>query len=366
MDRAIDVGVFIPVGNHGWIHSVNAPTAEDGSFRRVLDVTKCAEALGFDFVLSPAIWRGRKGSSEHWMQSLESLSTSAALLQATDRITVFSTVHMTVYPPAVVAKIMSTLDQIGPGRVGLNLVTGASYLDLSHVGLWRDGLDHDERYDLADEWVAVAKRLWTEEVVSHKGKFYELTEATMGPKPSRLPRLANAGASGRGFRFAVEACDIAFFVASEDSKYKGAAKQAKETARASGRPDMKSYGLMTVIPGATDEEAHARLAHFDAGVDMECLDDIALGYSMNPDIKNVSTSSTRLADGRANRSAVAPGSLVGSYGSLAKRIARLVIDCELDGVILVVPDYIKDLTCLAEHSLQRLSEFGVTCRVQQS
>ncbi len=41
-----------------------------------------------------------------------------------------TTAHMTVYPPATIAKMITTLDQIGPGRVGLNLVTGASYLDL--------------------------------------------------------------------------------------------------------------------------------------------------------------------------------------------------------------------------------------------
>ena len=187
MTKMIDTGVFIPVGNHGWIHSINSPAVEDGSFKRVLEVTKGAEALGFDFVLSPAIWRGRKGPSRHWMDSLKLLITTSALLQATDRIAVYATVHMTVYHPSIVAKMVMTLDQIGPGRIGLNLVTGSSYLDLAHVGLWRDGLSHDERYDLGDEWITVLKRLCTEQVVVHKGKFFELNEATLGPKPSRLP-----------------------------------------------------------------------------------------------------------------------------------------------------------------------------------
>ena len=48
MTKVIDAGLFIPVGNHGWIHSMNSPAVEDGSFRRVLEVTKTAEALGFD------------------------------------------------------------------------------------------------------------------------------------------------------------------------------------------------------------------------------------------------------------------------------------------------------------------------------
>lgn len=366
MTRKIDTGVFIPVGNHGWIHSVNSPAVEDGSFRRVLEVTRNAEARGFDFVLSPAIWRGYKGPSEHWMRTLESMTTSAALLQATKRINVFGTVHMTVYPPAIIAKMMTTLDQIGPGRVGLNLVTGSSYLDLSHVGLWRDGLDHDERYDLADEWIQVVKRLWTEPSVSHKGKFYELSAATMGPKPSRLPPLANAGASGRGFKFAVENCDIAFIAASDDPKSIATGKQAKVMARQMNKPDLKVYGLFVVIPGDTDEEAQARLNHFDEGVDMECLEDIALGYTMNPGVKDVSAASLRRAAAKETRSSVSPGSIVGSYDSIAKRLSKAVIEGELDGIILIVPDYIKDIDAIARKSFVRMAEYGLMSRIPEA
>lgn len=362
MTKMIDVGVFIPVGNHGWIHSTNSPAVEDGSFQRVLEVTKGAEALGFDFVLSPSIWRGRKGPSEHWMRSIESMTTSAALLQATSRIGVFGTIHMTLYQPAIIAKMMTTLDQIGPGRVGLNLVTGSNYTDLAHVGLWRDGLSHDERYDLADEWAQVVKRLWTEDVISHKGTFFELDEATMGPKPSRIPPLANAGASGRGFKFAVENCDIAFIASGEEPKYIESGRQAKATAREMNKPNLKVYGLLVVIPGTTDEEAQARLDHFNSGVDLECLEDIALGYSLNPNAKDVSASSRRLA-GDGKGSSVVSGAMVGSYASLAKRIARVVIESELDGVILIVPDYVQDLTAVAQNTLSRMAEYGVGCRI---
>ena len=360
MAKTIDAGVFIPVGNHGWIHSTNSPAVEDGSFRRVREVTLTAEELGFDFVLSPSIWRGRKGPSEHWMRCLESLTTSAGLLEATQRINVFATVHMTVFQPAIVAKMMATLDQIGPGRTGLNLVTGSSYLDLSHVGLWRDGLDHDERYDLADEWISVVKRLWTEAVVDHKGAFFELQQATMGPKPSRLPPLANAGASGRGFRFAVENCDIAFIGAGEDPKYIGLGQQAKATAAEYGKPELKVYGLFTLIPGATDSEATARLDHFNAGVDLECLADIARGYELNPNASQVSAASKRLA-GEGRGSAVSSGAMTGSFDSLAERVARVVVEGQLDGVILIVPDYTEDLRAVSEKVMKRMEQYGVNC-----
>lgn len=361
MQKTIDTGVFIPVGNHGWIHSVNSPAVETGSYQRVLDVVLGAESLGFDFVLSPAIWRGRKGPSRHWMDSLESLTTSAALLQATTRIAVYSTVHVTVYPPPTIAKMIATLDQIGPGRVGLNLVTGSSYLDLAHLGLWRDGLDHDERYDLADEWISLVKRLWSDEIVTHQGKFFQTNEATMGPKPSRRPQLVNAGASPRGFRFAAENCDVAFITAGDDPKMIASGKRCKETAREMNKTDLKTFGLITVIPGATDEEAQARMDHFNAGVDSECLADIAAGYEQNPSAKVLSDASLALIGGE-KRSSVMPGELVGSYETLARRLSTTVIESELDGVMLIVPDYVQDLKDVATKIFPLMEEYGVKTR----
>lgn len=364
MSKAISVGVFVPVGNHGWIHSVNSPAAETGTYERVKEVVQGAERLGFDFVLSPAIWRGRKGPSQHWMHALESLTTSAALLEATDRIKVFSTVHMTVYPPATVAKMIATLDQIGPGRVGLNLVTGSSYLDLSHVGLWNDEFDHDSRYDLADEWIELVKKFWTDEVIDHKGRFFQTEQGHMGPKPSRMPELVNAGSSPRGFRFAAENCDTAFMVVSDEPSFLDNAKLAKQTARDMGKHGLKTFGLITLIPGETDDDAQALLEHFDAGVDRECLADIAAGYAQNKDAAKTGTNSKFFAD-NAPASSVMSGAMSGSYETLARRIAHTVKEGELDGVMVIVPDYVKDLEAVATRMFPLMAEHGVTTDLTQ-
>lgn len=362
MTREIDAGVFVPVGKHGWIHSVNSPAVETGSYDRVKEIVRGAERLGFDFVLSPAIWRGRKGPSQHWMHALESLTTSAALLEATERIKVFGTVHMTVYPPATVAKMVATLDQISPGRVGLNLVTGSSYLDLSHVGLWNDELDHDSRYDLGSEWIELVKKFWTDDIIDHKGKFFETENGHMGPKPSRMPELVNAGSSSRGFRFAAENCDVAFMVASDEQTFVDNAKLAKQTAREMGKPNLKTCGLMTLIPGETDRDAEALLEHFDAGVDRECVADIAAGYAQNKDAAKTGSNSKFFADD-APVSSVMSGAMTGSYETLARRVANAVNEGELDGVMVIVPDYVKDLEAIATRVFPLMAEHGITTRL---
>ncbi|MDT1818509.1 LLM class flavin-dependent oxidoreductase, partial [Acinetobacter baumannii] len=57
------------------------------------------------------------------------------------------------------ARRVSTLDHLSGGRIGWNIVTG--YLDSAarNLGLSRQ-LGHDERYDLADEYMAVVYKLW--------------------------------------------------------------------------------------------------------------------------------------------------------------------------------------------------------------
>lgn len=360
MTRSIETGVFIPTGRNGWIHSVNAPDTP-GTFDHVLRVVQTAEAGGFDFVLSPGIWRGRRGPSRHWMDSIESVTATAALLQATSRIGVYSTTHVTVFPPATIAKMVTTLDQIGPGRAGLNLVTGSSYLDLAHVGLWNSELDHDERYDLAEEWVTVVKRLWTEDVVTHQGKFFETADATMGPKPSRVPPLFNAGASQRGFRFAAENCDVALVNASDSQESLDMVARCRKMAVDVGNPSLKIFAAPVLVPGRTDEDARRRVEHFDAGVDVECLADIAAGFEKNPNAKQVSKESTRFTSGKT--SALSPGSLVGSPATLARRLATMVNEGGIDGFMFIVPDYLTDLDVIASEVLPRLAEHGV---VQQA
>jgi pyrimidine oxygenase len=157
MAKKIEIGVFIPTVRLGWVHSKNTPHTP-GSYQHALQVTRLAEYLGFDFVLSPQNWRGAQGPARFWGDTVESIAATGALLQATDRIKVWCTTHVNVYPPAAVAKIVSSLSEIGSGRVGMNIVTGGHQMSFYPLGLWDDSLSHDERYDVADEWITVIKR----------------------------------------------------------------------------------------------------------------------------------------------------------------------------------------------------------------
>ena len=125
-----------------------------------------AERNGLDFVLSMGKWRGFGGATDHWANSMESITMMAGIAQATSRIKVWATAHALLHNPAVVAKMITTLDHISGGRAGLNIVAGAYQAEFDQMGASDDSLDHDDRYVLAEEWTAIIKRLWSEPSVS--------------------------------------------------------------------------------------------------------------------------------------------------------------------------------------------------------
>ncbi|MFC0534103.1 LLM class flavin-dependent oxidoreductase [Phytohabitans kaempferiae] len=355
-EKTIELGVFIPVGNGGWIPSVNSPDIRS-TYGYNREVTLLAEELGLDFALSMAKWRGYGGSTRHWDFTLESMTTMAGLAEATSRIGIWATVHTMVFHPAVVAKMAATMDQISGGRFGLNLVAGSNPYDQGQMGLWRD-LSHDGRYALAREWITVARRLWTEERVDHSGEFFQLTDCVSNPKPVRTPQVICAGTSDTGFRFTIENCDGCFISGNNPQSLVRTGQRAKRIAAELGRTT-KTYGLFTVVPGETDEAARARVDHFNAGVDVEALRRQAGEYAT--DVRE-NTMRQRMVQRAERPTAVGDGAVVGSPETIARQLAGLVRDADLDGVTVIVPDFIDDLRTVGERVAPLMAGYGVRSR----
>lgn len=355
-DRTLELGVFLPVGNGGWITSTTSPQLE-ATYDYNKQVTLLAEELGFDFALSMAKWRGYGGPSRHWDFTLESLTTMAGLAECTSRIGVWGTVHTMIFHPAVVAKMAAVLDQISNGRFGLNIVAGSNPADQGQMGLWRQ-LDHAGRYALAEEWLAVIKRLWIEERVDHEGEHFRLTDCMSNPKPKTMPPIICAGASDSGFRFTVKNCTGSFLLGSNRDDFVKTGLRAKELAAEAGRKDFKTYGLFTIVPGATDKEAQERVDHFNAGVDTIALDNQTREYSSDPSLKQNTMANRFIAQGEA-RNSMSPAALVGSPETVARKLADIVTHAELDGVTVIVPDFIDDLRTIGTTVVAGLQAAGV-------
>lgn len=351
----MDVGVFVPNHNGGWIASTNSPNIP-GTYSSIREITQRAEALGFDFALSPATWRGYDGETRFSQISLESVTAMAGLAEATSRIKIWATVHMMIWPPAVMAKMIATLEQIAPGRVGLNLVTGSNPKALSHMGLWRD-LDHGERYELGEEWIQLVRRIWSEDHVTHHGKFYHTEDCMSYPKPSVMPTVICAGMSERGFRYTIENCDAAFMTADDTEKSISRARQAKAMSEEMQKPDFKTYGLLSLLPGATDAEAEEKAKFYNAGVDRVALIQQRDEYSTDVSAK-VNSAAKLFIDQGNEIDALFPGTMVGSFDTLARRIHTTVTEGQLDGIMIIVPDFVQDINDFAAHIVPGLDALG--------
>src|SRR5258707_8778847 len=89
-ELAMQIGVFIPIGNNGWLLSENSPQYKP-SFDLNKEITLKAEKYGFDFALSMIKLRGFGGKTEFWDYNLESFTLMAGLAAVTSKIKLFAT-----------------------------------------------------------------------------------------------------------------------------------------------------------------------------------------------------------------------------------------------------------------------------------
>jgi pyrimidine oxygenase len=359
---AVEFGVFLPVGEGGFVVSTNRPqTPATYAYNR--QVVRLAEELGLGFVISQAKWRGFGGPTRHNDVTLESITTTAGLAEATERIKLFCTIHTMAFHPAVAAKMIATLDEISHGRVGINLVAGSNPIDHGQMGIWRD-IDHAELYEVAAEWLTVADRLWTEERVDFDGQYYHLVDCQSNPKPLQSPRppILCAATSDTGLRFTIERADASLVNGIDVADLCRNGHRSKRLGEQIGRT-ARTVGLVMFVPGETDAEARVRIEHYNAGADVEALAARALEFSQGA--KEWTRDETlrretlkNFPDGRTP-AAITRNAVVGSADSLVEQITNVIVSGEFDWLGFYFPDYITDLEFFGRRVLPKLVAAGV-------
>jgi len=329
-----DFGVFLPVANGGWIVSKTAPPL-DGLWKQNLAAAITADEVGLDFVMSMGKWRGFGGETNHWGVSMESITMMAGIAQATKRVKIWATVHTLLHNPAVTAKMITTLDHISGGRAGLNIVAGAFKDEFGQMGAWDSRLDHDDRYALAEEWTTIVKRLWSEPSVDFDGRFFHMKDCVSDPKPLSRPRpdLICAGMSDRGFQFSVRESDAVFIGGRTPDERRDASRRAKAVADQLGTT-IKTYAMCTLIHADTDAAAEALVRHYAGGADMGAIISMLKNWGVPPD---------KLTAAAQAQGPFMTQTAVGSPATCAEQVAEFIDYCELDGLMLIFPEYVEGL-----------------------
>jgi pyrimidine oxygenase len=242
--------------------------------------------------------------------------------------------------------MIATLDHISGGRAGLNIVAGAYKGEFDQMGAWDDSMTHDDRYALTEEWTTIVKRLWSEDSVDFNGKYFTMKDCQSKPKPLSKPRpdLVCAGMSDRGFQFSVREADICFIGGRTPDERRDASLRAKKAAEAMGK-SIKTFAMCTVVHGDTDADAEARVEHYKSGADMGAI--LAM-------LESWGVPAEKLSSVAAAQGAFMTQTVVGSPKTCAAQIEEFLRYCELDGLMMIFPDYVEGLTMFGAEILPGL------------
>jgi pyrimidine oxygenase len=330
----MDFGVFIPIGNNGWIISESSPQYMP-SFELNKTIVQSAERHGFSFALSMVKLRGFGGSTEFWDHNLESFTLMAGLAGVTEKIRLYASVATLTIPPAIVARMAATIDDISGGRFGINIVTGWNKEEYSQMGVWPGDQYFAERYDYGEEYVTVMSQLWTDGRSDFKGKFFQMEDCLLSPRPKGDVKIVCAGQSERGMRFTAEYGDYNFIIGNGgvDGLAEANAQLLAEGEK-SGR-SVGSYPLYIVIIDDTDEAAAAKVERYRDGADLGALAYMAGQASMDT------------AGATAARIAELKGSMffnieviAGSPATVAARVDEIAAVEGTAGIMCVFDDFV--------------------------
>ena len=191
---SLDIFWFLPTaGDTRYLGVSDFGRAPTNAYMRQIAVT--AEQLGYDGLLIPT------GSScqDPWV-------TAASLIAATHRIKLLVALRTSVAGPTASARQAATLDQALNGRLLLNVVAGGDATELAADGVF---LSHDERYEAADEFLTVWRRLLEGERVDFEGKHIHVKGAqNYHPSVSKpYPPLYFGGSSPAAHELAAKHVD---------------------------------------------------------------------------------------------------------------------------------------------------------------
>lgn len=178
--------------------------------------------------------------------------------------------------PYMTVRRLSSLDYLSGGRVGWNIVSG--HLRAEHRALGLPQLEHDERYDHADEYMDICHALWggikpgavkgdkhsgiyadPEKVnlVDYSGKYFNCRAVPPTlPSAQGRPVLFQAGSSGRGQQFAIKHSDVVFAIQPRLGEMTRFVEKLKETSATAERAQAPAvvFGIQCIL-GGTEEEA---------------------------------------------------------------------------------------------------------------
>ena len=265
------------------------------------DMAVALERAKFDLIMLgdslavPGTYQGRMDAYLRYAEHAPFHDPSplvAIMAAVTRRIGLAATLSTTFYPPFLLARLMTTLDHLSRGRIAWNVVTSYKVEEALNFG-YQELLDHDQRYDRADEYMELCYQLWSSwdpdavvmdtrtdtfadaskvRPIDFDGTYYRSRgPLNATPSPQGRPVIIQAGASDRGQDFAARHAEAVIVSRETVEEMKQYYDAFKARVRQQGRDpdDCKVFFLTKPIIGETDEAAQRRADELYASAPVE-------------------------------------------------------------------------------------------------
>jgi N-acetyl-S-(2-succino)cysteine monooxygenase len=286
--RQMHLGVFVlGTGNHsaGWRYEGAATSNNELSV--IQEIGRIAERGRFDLLFISDGLVMDPGDHPSFLCRFEPTTLISVLSASTSHIGLGATVSTSFNEPYNVARIFASIDHLSRGRAAWNVVTSSQ--TRAALNFSRDRhMDHELRYEVAQEFVDVVKGLWDcwddgaivadkttgryidpakVRPLDHKGRFFQVKgPVNMARCPQGHPVIIQAGGSPSGLELAARTSDVVFSVVQELGAAKAAYADLKGRMAKYGRdPDQLAVlpGVMPII-GQSEAEARQKLSRLQS------------------------------------------------------------------------------------------------------
>jgi len=232
--------------------------APDKQFDHVAAIARAAESSGFDSVWVMDHFEQIMGDPAEPI--LEGYVLLGALAARTERAHLGTLVTGVIHRnPAILAKMVTTLDVLSSGRAVLGI--GAAWNDLEQQAYGIERAQVGERMDKLEEALEICRLMFTEETPSYEGRYYRIEAAHNSPRPIQtpIPIMIGGGGEKRTLRLVAQyadACNI--FGDPETVKHKMAVLDSHCAVVGRDPREIKRTALRTVVIDPDPDEARKK------------------------------------------------------------------------------------------------------------
>jgi len=357
-DRKLKLGTFGTNLDRGCAISTIDGTLEI-NWPNTLTLAKLADEMQFEALVPVGRWKGFGGVTNFNGPGFECFSWAAGIGACTRNPAVFATSHVLTVHPVMAAKQAATIDHITGGRFALNVVTGWHRPEMEMFGA--PLMDHEDRYQLAVEWLEIIKRLWTADgEFDYEGRHFKISKGYLEPKPLQkpFPAVMNAGNSEKGRDYAIRYCDVAFVNLNRGdlSVSKAVIADYRTRAREEFGRELQVWSHAYIVQGETEAEAKA---YFDEYVNQKGDWEAATNLVETMGLNTLGRSPEMLQAMKMHFIGGWGGfALIGTKEQIVDGLARLSA-LGLDGVVVSWPRYIEDMRQFQRTTLPLLKQAGL-------